>query len=345
MNYIPPRRSDGTIQHTRARLPWPQDKPFRILSIDGGGICGILPASVLAELETRFLGGGSVVNHFDMVAGTSTGGIIALGLAHGLSGREVQRFYLERGHRVFPNPNPIVRGWRRIRRWHRPAYSSKALKQELLGIFGDTPLEDARVRLCIPSFEGIHGEPWIYKTPHHPDYRKDRVERMVTVALATSAAATYLRAVPNNGYLMVDGGLWANNPIMNAVTDALACFDIRRSQIRILSLGCGETPFKVDPGRAKGGLFQWRDAIRAAMRAQSHNALGQAYLLVGKENVVRLDAPETANPIPMDDHRRAAAELPLIARALVEGSGHHIQGLFLKDAAAPYEPCTHSRIG
>ncbi|MFT8246441.1 CBASS cGAMP-activated phospholipase [Roseomonas sp. BN140053] len=343
MNYVPPRRSDGTHQGRRQQLPWPKDRPFRILSIDGGGICGILPAAILAELESRFLGGRSVAGYFDMVAGTSTGGIIALGLAHGLTGRDVQRFYMEKGEQIFPNSNALVRCWRWARKFHRSAYDNQPLEQELLKIFGDTPFGDARIRLCIPSFEGIHGEPWIYKTPHHPDYRKDRVERMVKVALATSAAPTYLRAVPNNGYLMVDGGLWANNPVMNAVTDALACYDIERSQIRVLSLGCGETAFKVDQARSGGGLFQWKNAIRAAMRAQSHNALGQSWLLVGKENVVRLDAPETSNPIAMDDHRRAAAELPAMARSLVEGAGQHVKELFLSDIAVPYEPCALSR--
>src|SRR4051812_11679883 len=87
MNYVPPRRSDGTIQTRRPQQPWPTDRPFRILSLDGGGICGILPPSVLAELEQRFLGGQSIARHFDMIAGTSTGGIIALGLAHGLTAK------------------------------------------------------------------------------------------------------------------------------------------------------------------------------------------------------------------------------------------------------------------
>lgn len=343
MTYIPPKRSDGTLQRRRKLLPWPKDRPFNILSVDGGGICGILPASILAELETRFRGGRSVAAHFDMIAGTSTGGIIALGLAHGLTARAIQTFYLERGPLIFPESNALGRSLRRFRRYRRYVYDSRVLEEELLRIFGDTPFGDARTRLCIPSFEGTHGEPWIYKTPHHPDYKKDRVERMVKVGLATSAAPTYFKAVPNNGYIMVDGGLWANNPIMNAVTDALTCFDVDRSQIRVLSLGCGETSFKVSPSRAVGGMLQWRDVIRVAMRAQSLNALGQSYLLLGKENVVRLDVAETPTPIALDDHRRAVGELPAMARSLVEGAGHRVEALFLSGLAEPYEPCPVGR--
>ena len=339
MNYVPPRRSDGTLQTRRQPLPWPQGRSFRILSIDGGGICGILPASLLAEIETRFLGGRSVVDYFDLIAGTSTGGIIALGLAHGLTAYEIKDFYIERGHQIFPHANFFERQWRRLRRLLRHVYASAPLERELLKIFGDTPLEQARTRLCIASFEGVHGEPWIFKTPHHPDYKKDRFERMVKIALATSAAPTYLRAVPNAGYVMVDGGLWANNPIMNGLVDVLACFDVARDNIRILSLGCGETSFKVDASRSSGGLWQWKDGLRAAMRAQSLNALGQAYLTIGKENIVRLDAPESSDPIPMDDHRRAVDSLPDMARSLVEGAGHRIRDMFLEGAAIPYTPC------
>ena len=162
---------------------------------------------------------------------------------------------------------------------------------------------------------------------------------MVHVGLATSAAPTFLRAVANNGYVMVDGGLWANNPVMNAVVDALTCFDTERTQIRVLSLGCGETAFRVGPGLASGGMLQWRGAILAAMRAQSLNALGQAYLLLGKQNVMRLDAPASPLPIKMDDHRRAVRELSPIARTLVEASGHHVASLFLESEVTPYAPC------
>ena len=343
MTYIPPRRADGILQHRRQALPWPAHRPFRILSIDGGGICGILPSSVLAELEVRFLRGKSIAEYFDLIAGTSTGGIIALGLAHGLTATAIRNFYVERGEIIFPSQNALTRLSRKVRRFFRNGYDNKALHQELLKIFGETTLGDANSRLCIPSYEGVHGDIWLFKTPHHPDYKKDRFERMVNVALATSAAPTYLRAVQNNGYLMVDGGLWANNPVMNAVTEALSCFDIEREQIQILSLGCGETSFKVDASRATGGLLSWRHGIRAAMRAQSLNALGQAGLFIGKENLVRIDAPETPNPINMDDHRRAKVELPAMARSLVEASGHKVAQLFLEESAQPYESFPHVR--
>ena len=336
MTYVPPRRSDGTHLTLRPRQPWPEDRPFRILSIDGGGICGILPASVLAELERRYLDGRSVAGYFDMVAGTSTGGIIALGLAHGRKAAYIRDIYVERGRNIFPPPTGIGRLARIIRRGHRYVYRREPLENELLAIFGDTPFGHAKTRLCIPSFEGRHGEPWIFKTPHHPDYQQDRVERMVRVGLSTAAAPTYFEALLNNGYVMVDGGLWANNPIMNALVDALACFEIDRLQVRILSLGCGETSFKVDETKAKGGMFQWRGVIAAAMRAQSLNALGQAGLLIGRDQLIRIDAPESTNPIALDDWARARDELPAMARSLVEGAGREIARDFLFEPVEPY---------
>jgi hypothetical protein len=153
------------------------------------------------------------------------------------------------------------------------------------------------------------------------------------VSLATAAAPTFFEALPNNGYTMVDGGLWANNPVMNALVDALACYDLDRRQVQILTLGCGETSFKVDASMSSGGLFQWRKAITAAMRAQSRNALGQAFMLVGKDQVIRLDAPESSQRIELDDYRRAHDELPLMARALVEASGHAVAERFLRAPA------------
>jgi uncharacterized protein len=341
MNYIPQRRSDGTIQHTRVKQPWRQGRPFRILSIDGGGIRGVFPAAFLAELESRFHGGSSIANHFDMIAGTSTGGIIALALAHGMTAREALNIYLDRGERIFP-PAVGLNKMSRMLRWvFKPKHDQAALKEELLRIFGDKVLDDAVTRLVVPSFEGRHGEPFLYKTPHHPDYQKDRHKKFAHVALHTTAAPTYYPGVEDDGYIMIDGGIWANNPVMNALVDALACFDVAREDVRILSLGTGESTFTVDERARLGGIKEWAflRSFNAAARAQSRNALGQAYLLVGKNNVTRIDVPESDAPIAMDDVQRSVRELPMVARSLVEGAGHHLERVFLDGAVEKFIRC------
>ena len=86
-------------------------------------------------------------------------------------------------------------------------------------------------------------------------------------------------------------------------------------------------------------MLQWRGVIAAAMRAQSLNALGQAYLLVGKDHVMRVDGPESPNPIALDDYLRAREELPTMARSLVEGAGREIWRVFFGDAVDPFLPC------
>ena len=337
----PERRSDGTIQHTRVKQPWPKDRLFRILSIDGGGIRGVFPAAYLAEIEKRFLGGQSIAKHFDMIAGTSTGGIIALALGHGMTAQQALQIYVGRGARIFPQ----LRGWRkwlRTLRWARlPKHDQSVLKAELEAVFGEGLLDDASTRLVIPSFEGLYGEPFLYKTPHHPDYQTDRHKRFAEVALHTTAAPSYYPAVDNDGHVMIDGGVWANNPVMNALVDALACYDVPRENIRILSIGTGEKTFTVEERARRGGAAHWAfmRAFNAASRAQSKNALGQAYLLAGKNTVVRIDPPESNKQIELDDVARSLVELPLMARSLVESSGHLVQAMFLRDQVETFVKC------
>ncbi|OWJ73986.1 patatin [Haematobacter missouriensis] len=296
---------------------------------------------VLAELENRFLNGGSIANHFDMIAGTSTGGIIALALAHGMTAQQALNIYLERGEYIFPPAAGIGKVSRVLRWLFKPKHNQAALKEELLRIFGDKVLDSAVTRLVIPSFEGRHGEPFLYKTPHHPDYQKDRHKKFAHVALHTTAAPSYYPGVEVDGYVMIDGGIWANNPVMNALVDALACYDLAREDVRILSLGTGEATFTIDERVRNGGVKDWAflRAFNAASRAQSRNALGQAYLLAGKNNVTRIDVPESDSPIALDDVQRSIRELPMVARSLVEGAGHHIERVFLDGASEKFIRC------
>ena len=144
---------------------------------------------------------------------------------------------------------------------------------------------------------------------HHPDFRKDGKERMTKVAAATGAAPTYYKPLQDGGYTFVDGGVWANNPVMIALVDALTCFVVPRENISILSLGCGDEPYSVGNFKMMGGgLFAWWDIIHAAMRLQSQNALGQAGLLVGADRVTRVDAPA------LDDQIRFGRLVPRLER-------------------------------
>ena len=107
----PPKRSAGALKRRRVPLSWPKDRAFRILAIDGGGIRGVFPAAFLAALENRHLGGCSIAGYFDLIAGTSTGGIIALGLGARLRADEIRDLYVKRGCEVFPPVGDGILGW------------------------------------------------------------------------------------------------------------------------------------------------------------------------------------------------------------------------------------------
>lgn len=340
----PPKRSSGALVRRRVPLIWPEDRPFRILSIDGGGIRGVYPAAFLAGLERRYLGGESVAQYFDLIAGTSTGGILAVGLGAGITATELRDLYVHRGCEIFPPIRPrtldgVLRRFRSACQVFKYRYDRKALKGILQETLGDRKFGEALTRLCIPSFDGRYGEVYIFKTPHHPDFRKDGREFMTKVAEATSAAPTFFRPLEDGGYTFVDGGVWANNPIMIGLVDALTCFTVKAEQVRILSLGCGDDPYIVDRRKiVGGGIWAWRDVIFAAMRLQSQNAIGQAGLLIGADRVIRIDVPLTKAKIEMDDWRRAVDELPGAAEAAVDELGPAVAERFLREPAVPYEP-------
>ena len=329
-------RSAGALTTRRVQQPWPVDREFRILSIDGGGIKGIFPAAMLAELEERYLNGGSIADHFDLITGTSTGGIIALGLSIGLPARDIANLYVERGNEIFP-PYPATWRGELLRRWHSlrniayHRYDRKALSALLDDIFGERLLGESKARLCIPSIDGRFGDVYIFKTPHHPDYKKDQHERMTTVASATAAAPTFFQPLDSGGFRFVDGGLWANNPVMVGLVDALACFDVDRHKVRVLSLGCGDEPYTVtDQMVERGGLLSWSNVIDGALAFQSQNALGQAKLLVGAERVMRVVPGPMSPPISLDDWTRASQLLPKEAIASAGHCGAAIRDTFFR---------------
>ena len=332
----PTRRSDTILQTRRQPLPWPDDAKFRILSIDGGGIKGIFPAAILTCLEESRLDGQPIGDYFDLIAGTSTGGIIALGLGAGLAARSLLDMYVNEGHRVFP-PKRRQKGSRLFRRLWRNRYDRAPLDELLRQTLGTRTLRESRSRLLIPATEAKHGDPAVYKTPHHPGYFLDGDKPMAEVAAATSAAPTYLEPVVQDGYTLLDGGIWANNPTLMALVEALTCFAVEREQISILSLGCGQDGFRINSKQAAGaGQYQWREIIYVAMHYQSLTAVNQAGLLIGRDKVIRLDRPEVAERIDLDDWEKARLLLPEEARAVAEQHADRISEAFFTRTAAPF---------
>jgi patatin-like phospholipase/acyl hydrolase len=267
---------------------------FQVLSLDGGGFKGMFSAAVLACLEADL--GISITDHFDLVTGTSTGGMIALGLGAGLRPNELVDFYVQQGPRIFPHPRARV-----VRRIARSKYRARPLQRALNTVFGDTTLADCTVPLVVPSYDLCNDDVYVFRTPHATELRRDRRERLVDVALATSAAPTYLPAHRLRGLRLIDGGMWANNPTLVGISEAVKTFGCELADIHVFSLGTtsdtSHRPSRLD----HGGLLSWAgDGLPIVLRGQAIGANNAARLLLGKDNILRIDPQVPAKELLLD---------------------------------------------
>lgn len=263
----------------------------RILALDGGGIKGVLAAAFLEAIEEAT--GKRTAEYFDLVAGTSTGGIIALGLGLGMSAREIVQFYVNDGPRIFDQLNPLDRpGWiartfatlkgagRQAKQVSFPKYDSDGLRHALERAFGSARLGDSRIRLVIPAYHADKEDVYVFKTRHHERLQVDWRESAVNVALATAAAPTYFSAhqMPS-GAPLIDGGIWANNPSGIAAVEARGVLGWTNDDLYVLSLGCTEEVIDIPTEAGYGGLLRKSTAL--FMQGQSRASVGTAMLLSG----------------------------------------------------------------
>jgi uncharacterized protein len=273
----------------------------RVLAIDGGGIKGVFPASFLAALE-QTLNLDNVGSYFDLIVGTSTGGIIALALGLGLSGQDILSFYEQHGPAIFCGSRRL-RGYRS---WFRSKYDPLPLRSALQTVFGEKRLGDSSRRLVIPSLDIAKGEVHIWKTAHHPRFQTDYRASAVDVAMATAAAPTYFPTHRlASGIPLVDGGTWANNPVAIGVVEAIGILGWAPAELRVLSLGCTSTPLKFDWSRPQSlGKLGWAlKIVDVFMIGQSSGAMGMAqHLVPDRENIVRV-SPVVGPQFALDDAR------------------------------------------
>ncbi len=267
---------------------------FRILSLDGGGYKGMFSAAILDRLAVDL--GIELLSSFDLLAGTSTGAIIALGLAAGLTPAELLGFYVDHGPAIFSD-----RRVRAPRRLVRSKYSPVALTTALQEVLGDRTLAESPIPLLIPAYDLCNDDVHLFRTPHVARLRRDGRERMVDVALASTAAPTFFPAHPLRGLRLVDGGVWANNPSMLAIVEALTVFERPLEDIMVISIGTTVETSRRHPRLDRGGLAQWaRSAAELVIHGQSLSASNHAGLLLGAERYLRVNPSVPAGELRLD---------------------------------------------
>ncbi len=243
-------------------------KLFKILSIDGGGIRGIVPAMVMADIENRT--GKPISQLFDLIAGTSTGGVLTLGVTCPVSETDLTprytaadgaRMYEEEGHRIFSRS-----AWKRVTSvdgYADEKYPDEPVEAVLRERFGEMRLQQALANVMITSYEIERRAPWFFRSARARLDPKNYDFPMWQVARATSAAPTYFEPckidVPDSTdyYSLVDGGVFANNPSMCAYVDAKTVTP-RVSDILLVSLGTGVHTRRLPYDEAKNwGAAEW----------------------------------------------------------------------------------------
>lgn len=321
-----------------------KDPPIRrLLCIDGGGIKGTLPASFLASLEEDL--DRPIGEYFDLIAGTSTGGILAIGLAMGIPARDLLDLYVQRGPHIFGQSGGTIGSiagdaWRRLKHIFSPKHDADLLRDELVCILGTKHIGDARTRLVIPAWDADHRGVYIFKTAHHSRLKTDYKRLAVDAAMATAAAPSYYqrhRTAEDVGLL--DGGVWANNPIALAVVEAITLLGWSAPSLRVLSLGCVNEVYMIGEAPGWGGLA--KDVTRLFMDGQSHGALGMAKLLTGheyeREAIFRCCPDVPKNFFTLDDTRKIT-QLKGMGAASARKERSRIEPVFLTDPAESFKP-------
>ena len=204
---------------------------FRILSIDGGGFRGAYSAHVLKRIEEEY--GVSLFEEFDMIAGTSTGSIIAGGIAVGVKPREIAAMYESKGAKIFKNRWFATFGLTASR------YKRKALEQVLESVIGNKKLGEIEKPLIIPATDVGNGCVHVFKSSYDSAFVRDSEVLLRQAILASCAAPTYFDPLKVGDYLLADGGVWANCPALVAAIDAKKRLGIDLDDIQILSIGTG----------------------------------------------------------------------------------------------------------
>jgi patatin-like phospholipase/acyl hydrolase len=302
------QQSELTQERSKKTMNTTANPKYKILSIDGGGIRGIIPALILAEIEKRTQK--PISSLFDLIAGTSTGGILALGLTKPhldlnvsdgspvaeYTAEELAQLYVEYGAEIFYEPflehmlGPLED------MFAQPKYASDGREEIIRKYFGDAPLEKNLKEVFVTSYDIEQRIPIFFTNKIEKQQTESKKFRKLSVgftltdaAMATSATPTYFPPYrvatshnPNGFYTLVDGGLIANNPANLAIMEAKISKQEKRPAVHtddmlVVSLGTGSLTSVYTYNEVKNwGLLQWgRPLLNIVMDGGSEVVAGE----------------------------------------------------------------------
>jgi hypothetical protein len=286
--------------------------PFHVLALSGGGYRGLYTATILAELEAKL--GGPLARRFDLICGTSVGGILAMGLALEIPARKLQELFLVNGGRIFR------RRWLGGGLFLLARHPNAGLKAVIGDIFDEATLGQLQHRVLIPTVNYSTGLAQMFKTSHHPTFETDHEMRLVDVAMATSAAPTYLPIYGLPQGKFVDGGLIANSPGLLGLHEAVHFIGADPEQIRLTRIGTmsqGRT-IRGDSWLDRGFLM-WRSKLfdltisaqESVADAMLRHSLGDRYFVIDDN----IDPDQAKDVAKLDKVSRRATDT-LVTRGL-----------------------------
>lgn len=240
--------------------PLPSDRPLRVLSLAGGGFLGLYTALVLEGLETR--AGEPLGRRFDLLAGTSIGGVLALALAYEVPMSHLVSLFVEHGPQVFSRRELPGGAMTRLLDLSRsvlgPKYSGAALRETLQAELGDARLADATHRVVVPAVDVSLCQTKIFKTPHSPASEGDGSVRAVDIAMAACAAPAYFPCVRIGRRQYADGGLYAVAPDQIALHELEHFMGVPPDRVSMLSIGTATAHYRpVEGVRGDAGAVGW----------------------------------------------------------------------------------------
>ncbi|XYQ92994.1 CBASS cGAMP-activated phospholipase [Pseudomonas syringae] len=319
-----------------ARMDSGEELPtYHVLALSGGGYRALYTATILKELEQVL--GRPIASHFDLICGTSAGGLLALGLASEIPATELKSLFEDQGPQIFGSRDFMRK---RFGFLTRAKHSNAGLRSVLEHRFGDTTMGQLKHRVLIPAVNYTTGRGQFFKTPHHPSFELDHRMSVVDVALATSAAPVYFPSVRNERGVFVDGGLVGNAPGLFGLHEVRTFLaPDQNARVRVLAIGTMTVGATVSGGKdLDQGIIGWGsnlfDLVISAQESSVDymltQSLGDNYFKIDDQvtpqqssDVKALDDVSLASTNTLRDRGTAAAQRALGDRRFPQFRAHH----------------------